>query len=140
LELVKVKQRIYPVGRLDKDSSGLMLLTNDGEFANKIMHPRYGCHKRYFIVLDQDLKPTDIRRLEQGMTIDGKRLSPAKILMAKNKSAIISLQEGINRQIRRMLGRLGYTVIKLKRIQIGKLELGDLPEGQWKKINKEEVI
>ncbi|MFA5021952.1 MAG: pseudouridine synthase [Patescibacteria group bacterium] len=140
LDLVKTKKRIYPVGRLDKESSGLLILTNDGEFANLLTHPRYSCHKEYFVVLDQDLKPADIKKLESGLMLEGKRLAPVKVLMAKNKSCRLVLQQGINRQIRRMLGNLGYTVIKLKRIKIGKLELGDLAEGKTKKIKKEDVM
>ncbi len=140
LDLVKIKQRLYPVGRLDKDSSGLILLTNDGEFANQITHPRYRSSKEYFVVLDQDLRPEDIKKLERGMIISGKKLQPIKVIMSKNKSARIILHEGINRQIRRMLGRLGYNVVKLKRIRIGKLELGDLKEGGWREIRREEVI
>jgi len=140
LDLVKIKERLYPVGRLDKDSSGLILLTNDGEFANQITHPRYHSSKEYFVVLNQDLRQEDIKKLERGMMIGGKKLQPVKVVMSKNKSARIILHEGINRQIRRMLGRLGYNVVKLKRIRIGKLELGNLPEGKWREIKKENVL
>ncbi|MFA6410614.1 MAG: pseudouridine synthase [Candidatus Buchananbacteria bacterium] len=140
LDLVKVKTRIYPVGRLDKESSGLIILTNDGEFTNLATHPRYGCHKEYFVVLDQDFKLEDIKKFESGLMLEGKKLQPVKVLMAKNKSCKIVLREGINRQIRRMFGQLGYTVIKLKRIKIGNLELGNLAEGKWQKITKEQVI
>jgi len=140
LDLVKMKGRIYPAGRLDKDSSGLLILTNDGEFANLITHPRFGGQKEYFVVLDRDLQPKDTEKLQSGFALDGQRLKPVKIAAARNKSCRLILTEGINRQIRRMLGRLGYTVVKLKRIRIGKLELGALKEGQWKKIKKEDVI
>lgn len=139
LTLVNVKERVYPVGRLDKDSSGLLILTNDGELANKISHPRNGSEKEYFAVLDQDLRPDDAKRLERGMIIDGKRLQPVKVSISKNKSIRLILKEGINRQIRRQLGKLGYTVIKLKRIRIGKLELGNLPEGKWREIKVTEL-
>ena len=138
--LIKTKERVYPVGRLDKDSSGLMLLTNDGEFANHLTHPRFGCVKEYFVVLDQDLKEQDIKKLEKRMIIGGKKLQGIKEVMARNKSARLILKEGINRQIRRMLGKLGYTVVKLKRIRIGKLALGDLKEGKWQKVKKENII
>lgn len=138
--LIKANQRVYPVGRLDKKSSGLLLLTNDGEFANQLTHPRYGSEKEYFVVLDQDLKSEDIKKLEKGMTISNKRIQPVKVIMAKNKSTRLILKEGVNRQIRRMLGELGYTVIKLKRIRIGKLELGDLKQGKWREIEKEDII
>lgn len=140
LSLVKWPARLYPVGRLDKESSGLMILTNDGELTNKITHPRYGSEKEYFVILDQDLKDQDIKKLEKGMTIAGQKIQGIKVVMAKNKSARLILKEGINRQIRRMLGYLGYSVIKLKRIRIGKLELGDLKEGQWKKISGRDII
>ncbi len=139
LGLVKIKKRIYPVGRLDKDSSGLILLTNDGEFANNIAHPRHKGEKEYFIVLDRDLNQEDLKKIQRGMTIAGKKLQPAIVISAKNKSCRLILKEGINRQLRRMFGHLGYTVVKLKRIRIGKLELKDLKEGEWKKIKKEDV-
>ena len=140
LGLIKAKQRIFPVGRLDKDSSGLIILTNDGDFALKVSHARYGCEKEYFVVLDQDLSKQAIKKIEKGFTLNNKKLQPAKVLSAKNNSARLALKEGINRQIRRMLGKLGYTVIKLKRIRIGKLELGELKPGRYRLINKEEVI
>lgn len=140
LDLVKVKQRVYPVGRLDKDSTGLMILTNDGDFANQITHPRYGSSKEYFVILDRDLQAKDIKDMESGMRLSGKKLSGIKVVSAKNKSARLILSEGVNRQIRRMLGRLGYTVKKLKRIRIGKLELKNLPSGQWEEIKKQDVL
>lgn len=140
MTLVKQKIRLFPVGRLDKDSSGLLIMTNDGEFANKITHAKFGCEKEYFVVLDQDLKSQDIKILERGMTIAGKKLSPVKVANAKNKSARLILKEGINRQIRRALGKLGYTVYRLKRVRIGKLELGELKSGQTKPIKPSDVI
>jgi 23S rRNA pseudouridine2605 synthase len=140
LKLVAVSQKLYPVGRLDKQTTGLLLLTNDGEFANAITHPRYGCTKEYFAVLDQDLRPEDIKRLEKGMKIDGKRVQGVTVVSHTNQSARLMLNEGVNRQIRRMLGGLGYTVKKLKRVRVGKLELGALKPGQWKKISKDQVL
>ena len=139
LALVKSKTRLYPVGRLDKDSSGLMILTNDGELTNKITHPKYLSEKEYFVILDRDLSPEDIKRLEKGMTINGQKVKGISVPMAQNKSARLVLTQGINRQIRRMLGKLGYTVVKLKRVRIGKLELGTLKEGQWRIISKDEI-
>lgn len=140
IDLVKVKQRVYPVGRLDKDSTGLMILTNDGEFANQVIHPRFGSEKEYFVILDQDLKPEDIKKLEKGMKLGDKKISGIKVISAKNKSARLILNEGVNRQIRRMLGKLGYTVRKLKRIRIGKLEIKDLAEGKTKNIKPQDVL
>lgn len=141
LSIIGSKERIYPVGRLDKDSCGLLILTNDGEFTNRLTHARFGAEKEYFVVLDQDLRSEDIKRMEKGMRLpNGTRLRPVKVTMAKNKSARLILTEGVNRQIRRMLGLLGYTVVKLKRIRIGKLELGELKPGKWRNIKPEDVI
>lgn len=140
LNLVSVSERIYPVGRLDKNSSGLTLLTNDGEFADTVMHPSHGCTKEYFVVLDGDLKESHIAKLERGYILSGQKLAPIKVLSAKNKSARLELRQGVNREIRRVLGHLGYTVLKLKRVRVGKLELGNLKEGQWKKINPHDVF
>ncbi|MDX9893002.1 MAG: pseudouridine synthase [Patescibacteria group bacterium] len=140
LQLVKSSQRLYPVGRLDKDSSGLLILTNDGELANYLTHPRYESEKEYFVILDQTLSPEAIAKLEKGMTIGGQRVKGIKVVMSQNKSARLILKEGINRQIRRMLGKLGYTVIRLKRIRLGKLELGQLEPGQSRPINKSDII
>lgn len=139
LKLVKTKERIYPVGRLDKDSSGLIILTNDGELTNKITHPKYGSEKEYFVVLNKDLEDKDIIKLEKGMRIGDKRVQGIKVVSAQNKSARFILKEGVNRQIRKMVGALGYNVVRLKRIRIGKLELGELKEGQWKKINPKDI-
>jgi 23S rRNA pseudouridine2605 synthase len=140
LSLVKAKERIYPVGRLDKDSAGLLILTNDGEFANLLTHPRHGGQKEYFAVLDRSLEPTDVKRLEHGIFLDGKRLKPVKIVYLGHKTVQLILREGVNRQIRRMFGHLGYTVLKLKRVRIGKLELGNLKEGKSLRIRKEDVV
>ena len=136
MDLVQVKEKVYPIGLMDKDSSGLMILTNDGELTNKMTHPRYGNEKEYFIVLNEDLKPQHVKKLEHGMVMQGERIPGIKVVMAKNKSTRLVLKEGMSRQIRAILGRLGYSVIKFKRVRIGKLELGDLKEGQWKKIDK----
>lgn len=140
MDLVKTKQRVYPVGRLDKNSTGLIILTNDGDFANKITHPRFGSEKEYFVILDQDLKLEDIKKLEKGMKVANKKIAGIKVVSAKNKSARLILREGVNRQIRRMLGKLGYTVRKLKRIRIGKLEIKDLAEGSTKNIKPQDVL
>ena len=141
LSIIGSKERIYPVGRLDRDSCGLLILTNDGEFTNRITHARFGCEKEYFVTLDQDLAAGDIKKMERGMRLaDGTKLRGVKVMMAKNKSARLALKEGVNRQIRRMLGTLGYTVVKLKRIRIGKLELGSLKAGEWKSIRPEDVL
>ena len=140
LELVKVQEKIYPIGRMDKDVSGLTILTNDGEFANKISHPYYGSEKEYFVVLNKDLQAEDIKKLERGVTLSGKKLQGIKVVMAKNKSARLILKEGINNQIKRSMGKFGYDVKKLKVIRIGKLELENILEGKWKRIEKSSIF
>jgi len=140
LQLVKSPVRLFPVGRLDKDSSGLLLLTNDGAFTERVTHARYGCEKEYFVVLDRDLTPGDTTKLGRGFRVGPQFLPGVKIVMAKNKSARFVLKQGLNRQIRRMLGRLGYNVNKLKRIRIGRLQLADLAEGKTKPIQPTDVL
>lgn len=140
IKLVSTDQRIYPVGRLDKETTGLLIVTNDGEFTQKVTHARHGCTKEYFVVLDRDLAPEDVKRLQSGMKLRGKRLQPIKVTDVRNKSARLVLSEGVYRQIRGMMGRLGYSVKKLKRIRVGKLELGTLKPGQSKKIKPSDVL
>jgi pseudouridine synthase len=140
LALVKSHERLYPVGRLDKDSSGLLVLTNDGELANQLMHPRYKLEKEYFVALDQTIRPEDVKKLERGFIVGKERLSSLKVMSSQNASARLVLNGGANRQIRRMIGKLGYTVNKLKRVRIGKLEIGDLEEKKWRLVKKEDII
>ena len=139
LDLIDIQERVYPVGRLDKDSRGLVLLTNDGELTNQITHPKFGSIKEYEVAIDKTLDKRDIRVLNKGMILDGKKLQPVKVTN-DGKVLKLTLTEGVNRQIRRMLGQLGYRVFDLKRIQVGKLSLGGLKEGDWKYINKIDVI
>jgi pseudouridine synthase len=130
------------VGRLDKDSRGLIVLTNDGNFAFELTHAKFECEKEYSVRLDKDLSSKDIKILERGMIIDGIKLQPAKITYNKNREAKLIIKEGVNRQIRKMLGHLDYRVSDLQRIRIGKLKLNDLKlkEGGWKYIKPNEVI
>lgn len=140
MELVRVHERVYPVGRLDKDSCGLIVLTNDGEFANAMTHPKFEIEKEYRIILDKKLAKEDIKELERGIMIEGKLMKIFKVSAIGLNSARLILKEGANRQIRKMVGRLGYSILKLQRIRIAKLQLGDLVEGEWKKVKKEEII
>jgi len=140
LDLVKITDRFYPVGRLDKDSSGLILLTNDGDFTNKITHAKYGCEKEYEVVIDQPFLEIDKKAFAEGMKLAGYKLQPVRVTLVKNNVVRLVLKEGINRQIRKMMGKRGYRVISLTRIRIGKLKLGHLKLGQWRHINIKEVI
>ena len=139
LQLVNRHSRIYPVGRLDKDSRGLIILTDDGELTYQSTHAKFGWEKEYEVTIDRPLEKSDAVIISRGMIVDGKKLRPVRISGSQGNSIRLVLKEGINRQIRRMLGQLGYRVSDLKRIRIGKLGLGDLKEGEWKKINRENI-
>lgn len=140
-----IKTRVYPVGRLDKDSTGLVLLTNDGELTNFLTHPRHEHEKEYKVTVDKHLNEEAIKILKQGMDIgEGEwvqGIQVKKVASFGRKMVVtIILKEGKNRQIRRMFGRLGYNIISLRRVRIGKLKLGSLAEGQWRFVNKSQII
>ena len=132
---------VFPVGRLDRDSEGLLLLTNDGEWAGLLVHPRHQLCKRYRVELERPLSSAEARQLEEGIWLDGKRTLPAKIraLREGGRKLVLELREGRNRQIRKMCRRLGHEVIHLARIAVGPIELGELPPGEWRPLRQEEV-
>lgn len=135
LDLVPaVKERLYPVGRLDQDSEGLMILTNDGEYAFRMMHPRYGHEKEYLVEVQLTINNEQLTKLGQGIVLDGKKTLPARVKKLGDKEFSIVLKEGRKRQIRRMVEATGNRVVKLKRVRIGKILLGDLRPGQVKSI------
>jgi len=140
LDLIKLKIRIYPVGRLDKDSRGLILLTNDGEFAYQLTQAKFNYDKEYLVTLDRPFKLTDKKKLEQEMILDSQIVRGAKVAKIKGEKINLILHEGVNRQIRRMMKILGYEVLDLCRIRIGKLTLNNLPEGKYRKITPNQVI
>lgn len=134
LELVHTGERLYPVGRLDKESEGLLILTNDGDYALKATHPRYEHEKEYMVELDKPLSPNDERRLGSGtMLLEGTRLAPIRISGRKPGSLVVKLvlKEGKKHHIRRVLDQLGYAVKRLVRIRIGNIRLGQMQPGQW---------
>lgn len=143
-ELVKgVRARVYPVGRLDMQSEGLLLLTNDGDFANRLTHPKHEIPKIYRVKVTGALTPAVLDRLNKPMDIDGYRTRPAvcELISGEDGKYVlgISLWEGRNRQIRKMCEQVGLRVAALKRIAIGELELGNLPRGRWTFLKEEEV-
>lgn len=140
LDLVKVKQRIYPVGRLDKDSRGLIILTNDGDFAYRLTQAKFGHEKEYEVELDRPLDKAESQKMERGLTLDGKKLQPVRITRQQGNKITLILKEGVNRQIRRMAEQLDHEVMDLKRVRIGKLKLGGLKEGEYKEIKPQEVL
>ncbi len=138
-----VRHHFYPVGRLDYNSEGLLILTNDGELANAILHPKKKIPKTYLVKIDGVLEDKDILKLERGIKLEDGLTAPAKIKKIKKTGANswieITIYEGRKRQIRRMFGRLGHPVIKLRRIRVNGLELGKLPSGGFRYLSPEEI-
>lgn len=138
-----VKERLYPVGRLDYDTTGLILLTNDGDFAYRITHPKHEIYKTYEAWIQGILTPEEARRFERGLVIDGVRTAPAKIKVLerqRNKSKVeIRIYEGRNHQIKKMCEEVGHRVIKLYRTQLGNLKLGDLKPGKYRHLDDEDM-
>ena len=143
IDLIKTEQRVYNVGRLDQSSEGLILVTNDGDLANKLTHPRYGVEKKYHVQVAGTPTPSKLRALEKGVYIaEGKaKASSVRFLRRdKNSSWIeIVLTEGRNREIRRMLSSIGHKVRKLKRVAVGPLKMGDLPVGAHRPLTGAEL-
>lgn len=138
LELVDCPYRLFPVGRLDYDTQGLLLLTNDGEFAYQLTHPKYVIDKCYLATVKGIPDESDLEQLRTGVVIDGKKTAPAKAEADKNQ-VYLTIHEGRNRQVRKMLDAVGHPVLKLKRISVGGVLLGDLPVGHWRPLTKEEI-
>lgn len=141
----ELNARVYPVGRLDKDSEGLVLLTNDGDLTNILTHPKYNHEKEYIVTLTKKLDRESEKILQKGMTIDdGTFVQGIYIKEKKNKGRRfeihVILTEGKNRQIRKMFGQLGYHIVSLKRVRIGKLTLGSLSTGMWKYVTKKMIV
>jgi pseudouridine synthase len=138
-DLVAIEARIYPVGRLDKDSTGLLLLTNDGRLHHRLLHPSFDHEKEYEVTLAGPVADGDLDRLARGIHLDGRMTRAARVRrLAANAFAIV-LQEGRNRQIRRMVRALGHRVTRLKRIRVAGIVLGDLQEGRWRRLSPQEV-
>ncbi len=143
-ELVKdIPARVYPVGRLDRDSEGLLLMTNDGEFANKVTHPSKHVYKVYRVTVRPAITEEQLVEMSSGMVIDGRKTAPCEIHVVQRQEGRcvleIILREGRNRQIRKMCEKVGLEVPRLKRIAIGQVKLGGLKSGAWRELTKEEV-
>jgi len=138
-----IKFRVYPVGRLDFDSEGLLLLTNDGELAYHVMHPSSEIEKTYLVKVDGIIEPETIEKLKKGIKIDGKLAIPVSVNLLRKLKANswikITLHEGRKRQIRKMLERVGHPVIRLIRIAIDGVKLEELKPGQYRSLTKEEI-
>ena len=138
-----VGTRVYPVGRLDRDSEGLLLLTDDGEFANALTHPTHHVPKTYRVTVRPTITDEQITALTTGIEIDGRMTMPSEVRIIEKKEGRVVLEiiiyEGRNRQIRKMCDALGLEVARLKRTQIGSVKLGMLKQGDWRNLTDEEV-
>ncbi len=141
--LVGVRERVFPVGRLDAESSGLLLLTNDGELAQRLAHPRYGIPKTYRVEIDGCPPPEELDRLRRGVWLSEGKTAPAQIsIVHRERTGLIleiTLREGRNREIRRMLAKIGYRVRRLTRVRIGKLSIRKLPVGAFRPLTRPEI-
>jgi 23S rRNA pseudouridine2605 synthase len=136
-------RRLFPIGRLDLDSRGLLLLTDDGELAMRLMHPRYGIEKEYHVLVSGHPSDDAVRRLGEGMTIKGERFEPARVrilesMPGQTRLAMV-LREGRKREVRRLWQALGHSVHDLQRVRIDGLELGDLEEGRVRPLTNDEI-
>jgi len=138
-----INARIYPVGRLDFDTTGLLIMTNDGEFANILAHPSHVVNKVYIARIDKPLSEEQLKKLSGGVELDGVMTAPAKAENIKRPQkgfeVKITIHEGRNRQVRRMLECVGANVMSLKRISVGSITLGNLPEGKWRRLSDAEI-
>ncbi len=138
-DLIDSRRRLYPVGRLDADSTGLILLTNDGDLANLLTHPRYEVPKTYRIVLRRPVSEEDISRLAGGVELEDGPTAPAQVEKTSVTELLITIHEGRNRQVRRMAEAIGNQVDSLRRIRFGPLDLGELDLGESRKLTTREI-
>lgn len=139
LDLIDIPERIYPVGRLDKDSSGLLILTNDGRLHHRLSHPSFDHEKEYDVVLTKPILEGALRRMAEGLPMMGTKTRPAKIKRVSSKRFRIVLKEGKNRQVRRMVRKVGSQVARLQRIRVSNITIGGLAEGKWRFLTEKET-
>lgn len=138
-DLIDIKTKLFSIGRLDKDSRGLIIITNDGDIYNKVIHPRSIIFKKYIVKVDKFFVKNHKQILENGIDIGGYITSPAKIKILDDRTIQIEISEGKNRQIRRMLAILGYKVLDLNRISIGEVKLSNLEIGKYRSLTTKEI-
>ena len=135
--------RLYPVGRLDYDSEGLLLLTNDGTLTERMLHPSHQVDKTYLARVSGSVTMDEVRQLRAGVMLDDHKTAPAKVRVIKLEAeatvVLVTIHEGRNRQVRRMFEETGHQVMQLRRVRFGPLNLGDLPRGKWRELTAEEV-
>lgn len=139
----EIKSRVFPVGRLDYDTRGLLLLTNDGNFTYKVTHPKFHMNKTYIVTIKGGITIKGLNALRKGVVIDDYKTSPAEVEMISAEKGItvlkITIHEGKNRQVRKMMEAVGCKVSELERISIGNVELGNLPLGRWRYLTSHEI-
>jgi pseudouridine synthase len=138
MDLIDLPQRLFPVGRLDKDSTGLLLLTNDGRIHHRLSHPSFDHEKEYEVTVEHPIPDAVLDRLSGGIQLMGTRTRPARIQRLSGRRFKMVLQEGRNRQIRRMVHKVGHRVVRLKRIRVANIRLGNLPIGAWRHLTPRE--
>jgi 23S rRNA pseudouridine2605 synthase len=143
VDFIPHKGRLFPIGRLDKDTTGLLLLTNDGELMEKLLHPRYRVPRIYEVVVDRPLEQREIQKMERGLYIGEGEWGRAKVVkqttVKKRTTLTLQMTEGKKREVRRLLTTLKRRIFKLSRVQFGPVVLGDLPVGQWRELTPEEI-
>jgi len=139
IDFVGHPERIFPIGRLDKDSEGLILLTNDGDIVNEVLREEHGHEKEYLVTVEPEVTANFLAMMGQGVRIGGEKTKPAKVTRAGGNQFRIVLTQGLNRQIRRMCSALGWRVKRLVRVRIMHIRLGDLPAGRWRDLTDAEL-
>jgi 23S rRNA pseudouridine2604 synthase len=139
VDFVGHAERIFPIGRLDKDSEGLILLTNDGDIVNEVLREERGHEKEYLVTVEPAVTANFLAMMAAGVRIGGDKTKPAKVTRASSNQFRIVLTQGLNRQIRRMCSALGWRVKRLVRLRIMHIRLGDLPSGRWRELTPEEI-
>ena len=141
VDLVKVRERVYPVGRLDLHTSGLLLLTSDGDFAERVTHPRYEIEKTYIVRIARPLGAAAWRKLQSGIELEDGPIRPEKVLITSDdrRTVEMTIHEGRNRIVRRALEAVGSRVVELRRTRIGPVDLGSLPSGKWRELTQAEI-
>jgi 23S rRNA pseudouridine2605 synthase len=139
MDLVPREPRVFPVGRLDANTEGLLLLTNDGDLAHRLTHPRFGVDKEYYAVVEGVPSPADLRRLRLGVQLEDGMTSPARVSLVPPSGLRITIHEGRNRQVRRMCDAIGHPVSRLVRARVGPLADRALPPGAWRPLTPAEV-
>lgn len=139
IDYIKSKKRLFTYGRLDYMTEGLIIISNDGDLYNHVMHPRKKLYKSYIAKLDRELEEKDMEALKHGVVLEGKRTAPAKVKKLDKKEVRIAIFEGRNRQIRKMVEILGYNILSLKRVKVGELTLGSLGIGEYRQLTEDEI-